>query len=80
MLHSAREKTATSLSADSIVAPVFLIGGILSSTILTLLVLPMLYRLTHGKQQNAHPAATPAWQTTRSHEASQDETKDEPVR
>lgn len=31
------------------------IGGIISSTLLTLLVLPLLYRLAHGKDDDAEP-------------------------
>ena len=37
------------------------IGGIISSTILTLLVLPALYRLVHRRERDADPTpATPA--------------------
>ncbi|BEV13221.1 CusA/CzcA family heavy metal efflux RND transporter [Herbaspirillum sp. DW155] len=35
------------------------IGGILSSTALTLLVLPLLYRMAHGRDEEAVPAARP---------------------
>ncbi len=35
------------------------IGGIVSSTLLTLLVLPALYRLTHRSRRTALPAAAP---------------------
>ncbi len=35
------------------------IGGILSSTLLTLLVLPVLYRLAHGRDDESADAATP---------------------
>ena len=33
------------------------IGGIVSSTLLTLLVLPALYRWLHGRETNDHPIA-----------------------
>jgi cobalt-zinc-cadmium resistance protein CzcA len=36
------------------------IGGIVSSTALTLLVLPALYRLAHGRERNAVAAAEPS--------------------
>ena len=36
------------------------IGGILSSTVLTLLVLPVLYRLVHRKDEDDQPGAVSA--------------------
>ena len=37
------------------------IGGILSSTLLTLLVLPALYRIVHARNQSTMPSGTASW-------------------